>query len=477
MGEDEKIMKRRIEMKEANLSEQIADLALKTSFETLPAPAVAYVKTLLLDVLGSMVGTRDIVSSQIARETAEELGGPQEATIVGSRNNRVAVPNAAFANAIQCYGFDFVDDHNESNSHPSPATIPTSLAVAESLKLGGKDLVAAIALGNELVCRLGAAFLGDMYYQGFHPTSTCGTFGACLSAGKLMKLSHQQLVYAQGIAGSMVSGLMAWNSEGSFTKRLQAGHPAWCGTIAARMAKKGFNGPSDIYEGVDGVLHAYSFKDHYDAKWITEGLGSRWEFTTSSIKVYPCCRYSGGHLDACLEIVQKYRPDPNKIKKILVRSSKYTIHLLAEPRKWDPANVVDGQFSMPYQAAIAFVRGKVGIDEFTEASLREPLARKLIGLVEVVEDPEFERRYPDQYSSAVTITMEDGTQYSAVVDNPKGDKRNPVTHADVENKFRGLVKRVFADDTRVERVIEYVNHIEDSQNAGELVSLATVRAK
>ncbi|MCX5839637.1 MAG: MmgE/PrpD family protein [Deltaproteobacteria bacterium] len=457
------------------LAEHIADLAVKTNYNTLPAPAVAYVKTLLLDVLGSMVGTRNIESSRIARATAEELGGPSEATIVGS-GRKVAAPNAAFANAIQCYGFDFVDDHNESNAHPSPATLPVSLAVGESLKLNGKELVAAIALGNELVCRLGAAFLGDMYYQGFHPTSTCGTMGATISAGKLMKLDRQQIIYAQGIAGSMVAGLMAWNSEGSYTKRLQAGHPAFCGLIAARMAQKGFNGPSDIYEGVDGVLHAYSFKDHYDTKWITEELGTRWEFTTSSTKVYPCCRYSGGHLDACLELVQKYHPDPKKIKKILVRSSKYTIHLLAEPRKWDPQNVVDCQFSMPYQSAIAFVRGKVGIDEFTEESRKDPLARKLTKYVEVVEDAEFERRYPDQYSSAVTITMEDGAQYTAVVDNPKGDKRNPVTHGDVENKFRSLVGRVFQDDARTERIIDYVNNIELSKDVGELISMVTVLA-
>jgi 2-methylcitrate dehydratase PrpD len=460
-------------MSEKKLAEIVADCTVATSFETLSANAVAYVKTLLLDVLGSMVGTRDIESSRIARATAEELGGPEEGTIVGS-GRRVAAPNAAFANAVQCYGFDFVDDHNESNAHPSPATIPVSLALAESLKLSGKELVTAIALGNEVVCRLGASFLGDMYYQGFHPTSTCGTMGASVSAAKLMGLDHPQVVHAQGIAGSMVAGLMAWNSEGSYTKRLQAGHPAMCGIIAARMAQKGFNGPSDIYEGVDGVLHAYSYKDHYDAKWLTEGLGSHWEFTTSSIKVYPCCRYSGGHLDASLELVEKYHPDPEKIRKIFIRSSNYTIHLLAEPRKWDPQNVVDGQFSMPYQAAIAFVRGKVGIDEFTDESLKDPLARELIKVTEVVEDEEFERRYPDQYSSSVTIVMEDGGEYTAVVDNPKGDKRNPVTHGDVENKFKGLVTPVFGDESRAAQVVDYVNHIESSENVAELMSMVTV---
>jgi 2-methylcitrate dehydratase PrpD len=458
-------------MSEKKVADAIADLTVGLTIDRLPGETVEYTKTLVLDVLASMIGTREIVSSRIAAELAGEFGGPAQASVLG-RQGKVAVANAAFANAIQAYGFDFIDDHNESNAHPSAATIPASLALGEAMHRSGAELIEAIALGNEVVCRLGSAYLGQMYYQGFHPTSTCGTMGASVSAAKLLKLNQEKTIFSQGIAGSMVSGLMAWNSEGSYTKRLQAGHPAMCGIIAAKMAEKGFNGPSDIYEGIDGLLHAYSHRDQYDKSIITRDLGNKWEFTTSSIKVYPCCRYSGGHLDACLEIVEKHTPDPEKIEKILVRSSKYTIRLLAEPRKWDPKNVVDLQFSMPYQAAIAFVRGRVGVQEFTEESLRDPLAQKLMQLVEVVVDEEFERRYPKQYSSAVTVTMKDGNEYTAVVDNPKGDKRNPVTHQEVEQKFRDLTVPVIADEARVRKIITYVNQLEKSRDIAELIDLA-----
>ncbi|NCC45120.1 MAG: MmgE/PrpD family protein, partial [Clostridia bacterium] len=345
------------------IAKQIAKVTVDLKYSDLPKEAVEHAKMLTLDVLASMVGTRNIITSQIARETAEELGGPEEGTIVGS-SKKAALPNAAFANAIQCYGYDFVDDHNESNAHPSPATYPVSFALAEAYKKSGKEFIEAAAMGNEVVCRMGSAYLGDMYYQGFHPTSTCGTMGAAISASKLMGLDEEQTVYSQGIAGSMVAGLMAWNSEGCFTKRLQAGHPAMNAIIAARMAKKGFNGPTDIFEGKDGLLHAYSYLDHYDTKYLTEGLGKEWTFASSSIKVYPCCRYSGGHLDACLEIVNKYHPNAEDIEKIHIRSSKYTMRLLAEERKWDPKNIVDLQFSMPFQAAIAFKNGQVTVDEF-----------------------------------------------------------------------------------------------------------------
>jgi 2-methylcitrate dehydratase PrpD len=459
------------------IAETIADLTVNLKYEDIPDYAVKHAKGLVLDVLASMVGTKDIVSSQIAREVATEMGGPKQSTIVGY-SEKVATANAAFANAIQCYGLDFVDDHNESNAHPSPATVPTSFALGEAYQRSGKELIEAIVLGNELVCRIGAAFLGEMYYQCFHPTSTCGTFGAAISAAKMLKLNKKQTVYCQGIAGSMVGGLMAWNSEGSFTKRLQAGHPAWCGVIAAKMAEKGFNGPSDIYEGKEAFLNAYSFKRHYDTKYILDGLGKNWEFATSSIKVYPCCRYSGGHLDACLEIANKYHPDPKKIKKIFIRSSKYTMVLLTEPHenKWDPKTIVDLQFSMPYQASIALLRGKVGIDEFTPDCIQNQEARRLMKLVEVVEDPEFERRYPDQYSSAVTVTMDDGKEYTAVVDNPRGDKRNPVTHEDIENKFRDVAGRIL-DDERVSKVIEYANNLDQQKDVADLMSLVNVESK
>ena len=449
---------------------QIAEVTVNTTFEDLSPEAVQHAKTLTLDVLASMVGTRKIISSEIAREIAEEMGGPEEATIVGSPK-KVAVPNAAFANAIQCYGFDFVDDHNESNAHPSPATFPVSMVLSENLKKTGKEFIVAAALGNEVVCRMGTAYLGEMYDQGFHPTSTCGTMGAAVSAAKLMGLDLQKTIYAQGIAGSMVAGLMAWNTEGSFTKRLQAGHPAMNAVIAARMAEKGYNGPSDIFESADGLMHAYSYHDHYDTKYITEGLGSDWTFAKSSIKVYPCCRYSGGHIDACLELVAKYHPNAADIEKIHVRSSKQTMHLLAEPCKWEPRNIVDLQFSMPFQAAIAFINGKVTVDEFDVALIDDPEVKRLIAATTVELDEEFERRYPEHYSSAVTITMKDGTEYTAVVDDPKGDWRNPVTYEDVCEKFRYLANRVYEDPARTEAIIDFVTSLESQGDMSKLMEL------
>jgi 2-methylcitrate dehydratase PrpD len=451
------------------ISQQIAELAAGLRYEDLPQEVRERAANLVLDLLGSMIGSKEVESSTIAAQVALELGGPEESTVIGY-GRKVAAPHAAFANAVQGYAFDFADDHNESNAHPSVATIPASLAVGEQLRARGREVIEAIVLGNEVVCRLGSAFLGKTYYQGFHPSSTCGTFGAAVSAAKLLKLDIQQTVHAQGIAGSQVGGLMAWNTSGSYTKRLQAGHPAMVGIISARMAQKGFDGPPEIIEGQDGFLQAYSYQRQYDTSLITEGLGKEWTFANSSTKVYPCCRYSAGHLDACLDIVAKHHPDWRRIQHILIRSSDYTIRLLAMPRKRDPQNVVDTQFSMPWQAAIAFIDGKIDVDTFTQKNIHRPDVRELMTKVDWEVDEEFERRYPEHYSCAVTVTMEDGAAYTSVIDDPKGDYRNPVTQQQLENKFRALARREL-DDERVENVIALVKNLHEVEDIGELFSL------
>jgi 2-methylcitrate dehydratase PrpD len=455
---------------EAYISNKIAELSVRLRYDDLPQEARTKAANLILDLLGSVIGSKRIASSRIAAELALELDGPQESTVVGY-HRKVAAPHAAFANAIQGYAFDFTDDHNESNSHLSAATIPASLAVGEKLGASGKEVVEAVALGTEIVARLGSAFLGKTYYQGFHPTSTCGTFGATVAAAKLLKLDVQQTVHSLGIAGSQVGGLMAWNTSGSYTKRLQAGHPAMVGIISALMAQKGFNGPPAIIEGEDGFLQAYSYNREYDTSWITDGLGERWVFVDTSIKVYPCCRYSAGHLDACLDIATRYRPDPQRIERVLIRSSDYTIRLLARPRKMDPQNVVDTQFSMPWQSAIALIDGKIDVDTFTEGNINRPDVRQLMQRVDWVVDEEFERRYPEHYSCAVTVAMEDGTEFRSEVEDPKGDWRNPVTQKELEQKFTRLVAREIKDEERIERIVDFVTGIDKVDDVGKLFAL------
>lgn len=202
-------------------------------------------------------------------------------------------------------------------------------------------------------------------------------------------------------------------------------------------------------------------------------MGKTWIFSTSSIKFYPCCRYSAGHLDACLQIYSKYHPNTKKIKKISIQSSDYTINVLTTPleRKLKPQTTVDGQFSMPYQAAAALVQGVINIKTFEEESFKEPKILELIPKIEWRINEEFERRYPASYSCAVTVTMDDGQEFTSVVDNPKGDYRNPMTQEEIENKFISLAQIEIADKDKIRNIIGFVNDLEKTNDINKLFSL------
>jgi len=239
------------------------------------------------------------------------------------------------------------------------------------------------------------------------------------------------------------------------------------------LAEKGFNGPSTIFEGEAGFLKAYSLSRKYEKGGIVKDLGMTWHFANSSIKVYPCCRYSGGHLDACLEIVRKYHPDPGKIRKISIRSSDYTLKLLTLPleRKLKPQTPVDAQFSMPYQAAAALVQGKVDIHTFMEKSFKDPKILDLIPKVEWSMDGEIERRYPGSYSCAVTVKMDNAESYTVVIDNPKGDHRNPVTQDELEGKFMNLARTEIREDAKIRKIIDRITHLDMVNDVNELFSV------
>ena len=462
-----------MEMKnQKTISEQLAEKVVALRYSDLPELARKHARILILDMLGNMIGSKRVESSRIAAKLALEMGGPRESTVIGYRK-KVSAPVAAFANAIQSYAFDFADDQNSSNCHPSVATIPGSLALGQKLHSTGQEIITAVALGNEVVCRLGTAFLGKTYYQGFHPSSTCGVFGTAVSAAKLLKLDEAKTVSSLGIAGSQSGGLMEWNADGSIVKRLQAGHPSMCGLMSGLLAEKGFHGPRTIIEGDSGFLNAYSFKRQYDKKVITQDFGRSWLFAESSIKAYPCCRYSGGHIDACIEIADKHRPDPKQIKKIKIRSSDYTLRLLTLPleRKLHPTTTVDAQFSMPYQAVAALIDGKVNVDTFTEKYFTRPSALALIPRVEWTVDKEFERRYPEQYSCSVTVIMNDGKEFTSTIDNPKGDFRNPMTQKDIIEKFSRLVRRVTRDEGKIKNLVNFVMKLETAKDINDLFSL------
>ena len=304
--------------KKLSLSQQIAEIGAGLKFEDLPERVVNNSKMFIMDLLGNIIASRHVDSSLTCLNAVRELGdGDPVSTAIGC-NYKTTPQMAALINGTFGHAFDMDDDHRYGTQHSSVVVFPAILALAEKYGCSGKDVLTAFAYGSEITIRLGEAFEGQTYYQGFHPTGTCGVFGATGGAAKLLGLDAEKITYALGLAGSQAAGLLEWKAQGTWSKRYQAGHPAMCGVISAIMAKNGYTAPTTVWDGQDGFLRAYSYKDIWNEAKVYEEFGKRWEMADTSIKVHACCRFSAPLADAGVDLFNR-GVDYKQVDSILAR--------------------------------------------------------------------------------------------------------------------------------------------------------------
>jgi len=457
-------------MENKTLSQQVAEIGAKLKFEDLPDEVINNSKKFILDLIGNLLASKHIESTKIVADTVMAMSGKEQCTVVGFKH-KTSPMLAALANGTMGHAFDMDDDHREGTQHSSVVVLPAVLAAAEAYNKSGKDVLLSFVYGSEITIRLGEAFEGQTYYQGFHPTGTCGVFGAAGGVAKIMGLSAEQIAYALGIAISSAAGTLEWKAQGTWTKRLQAGHPAMCGVMSAELASRGYTGPTSVWDGQDGFLRAYSYKDIWNENKVIDEFGKRWEMSDTSIKVHACCRFSAPLADCALDLYNR-GVDYRQVEKIHAKVNKYSIKVLTIPEetKTDPKTVVDAQFSLPYAIACGMVKGHETIADYTNETIRDPEVLALAKKVTWELDPEAEKVYPKYYPCTVEVTMKDGTMVSSHVDYPKGDPENPVTWEEAVEKFR-FMSGYHVGVVEQDRIIELVSNFENLKNMNELMEL------
>ncbi len=424
-----------------DFTRSIADWIVRTRYEDLPASVVDATQVYITDHLGCVVGGTTATSSQIIAKLATQWGPVDGSCTAIARDKRTSAPLAALINGTTGHALELDDDHREGTQHPSVAIVPAAFATAEMEGKSGRDLIHAVALGYEIMIRLGEAHLGDMYLQGFHPTGVCGSIGAAVAAGTLLGLSVEQMVSAIGMGASQSAGLTTHRTNGAWNKRYHAGHAAMAGVISAYLSRENYRGPSESLICDEGWLPAFSYKHHFDPERITGGLGEKWDLLENSIKVHACCRFAAPIVDATLEIVQREDLRPEQVAEVVVGMAEYPlVRSITEPRerKYNPTSVVDAQFSAPFAAAVAIVKRRAFLEEYNETGIRDQAVLALAQKVRWQVDEEAERLWPTRYPCQVDITRTDGSVVSARVEWPKGDPENAATPAELEAKFRAL---------------------------------------
>lgn len=458
------------ENQEKRLAEKIAEFLVNETYDALPKETITRVKDYVLDVIGCIIAASKEPQIRALNEVLSIEGGSPRSTVF-AHGNKTSVISAALLNGTMGHTFDFDDDHREGTMHPSVAVFPAVFAVGENRRVCGKEFLRSFVLGLEVMIRLGESLLGKSYYQGFHPTGTCGVFGAAAACATVMGLDVLHTKYALGIAGSFSAGTQECTGEGAWQKPLQAGHPAMGGVLAAFLAEKDYIGAGTVFDGPNGIIRALSFKDQFDYGRITETLGKKWEMMDTSIKVHACCRFSGPVADCALDL---YRQGvrPKDVKKIVAKVGDFSVRMLCYPeeRKRKPVTHVDAQFSLPWAIAVAICKNRTGIDEFRKDALKDQEVLDLAQKVTWELDPEAEAMYPKAYPATLIATLNDGRTFSAHVDYPKGDPENPTTADEIMEKFHSLTEK-FIDKGKRQRIVETVARLEEIPNIADLADL------
>jgi 2-methylcitrate dehydratase PrpD len=436
------------------------------SSDNLPANVLDRARYFLLDYLSVAVRGSLEESARCVQRMVARTGSGGCATVIGTPI-RTSPALAALANGTSSHGIEQDDTHSGGSIHLGTTMYSVALALSETLpETTPGSFLAAVVAGYEAAARIAMAVQAkEQYRLGFHPTQTCGVFGAAITASKILNLTVDQTMSAVGIAGSMAAGSMEFLAEGAWTKRIHSGLAARNGVEAALLAAEGFVGPSHPLEGRDGFLHAYSrhpLPDH-----LIADLGKSFEILRTAVKPHACCRYMQGPIDAILAIMREQNLDARHIVNIEVAVLEAGWDIVCEPRskKYHPESAVDAQFSMPFGAAVAALDGAAGLDQFTADRACAPQVRKMMGKVTLVKDIRIEATFPREWPARVAILLDDGRTYEKFVRYPKGDPDNPLTWDEMAAKFRSLAGRVLPAD-RCNAIIEDVGQIDNLRGVG-----------
>jgi 2-methylcitrate dehydratase PrpD len=418
------------ELPKTAVAEHLAQKICALDVARLPEAVRAKCEDLLVDVVGLAVTARNEAYVKAALAGCDDDG---PCTAIGHARTLSAAA-AALVNGTAIHGEDFDDTFEGGPIHAGAVIVPAVLAACERHNLDGRAALLGIAVGVETMCRLSTVAPTLTHKAGFHPTAVFGAMGAAAGVGAALKLTPRQLVDALGTAASMASGIIEYLAEGAWTKRLHAGWAAQSGLRAALLGRAGFVGPRTVFEGVHGFFHgfAHTTKGDYDA--LIGDFGMRWVTETLAFKPYPCGTMTHPYIDCARRLAAK-KIKAEDVVEMVCEVGEGTVHRLWEPlaAKQKPANGYAGKFSSPYCIATAFVRGNVGLSDFSDAAVRDPAVLTLAGKVRYRIDPQ--NPYPKNFTGHIRTTLRDGTVIEERQPYMRGGAQEPLTRADIQDKF------------------------------------------
>ena len=453
---------------------EFADFSSAATAGSLPAVAAAAAKANLLDTLACAIAGSNAAGIGELVGLAVGWGGAEQARIWCS-GVHVPAHHAAWVNGAMAHARDFDDTHDAAILHAGVSVVPAALAAAElNPDATGADLLAAIACGLELVCRLGCATTIGIIDSGFIYTSLFGYFGATAAAARVLGLDAADTVNALGIAYSQAAGTHQVTRDAALTKRMQPGFAAKAALLSAQMTRAGIRGAQETFEGGDGLFRTY-LSGRYGPDRLRDELGRRFDMADLSYKPYPCCRFNHTAIDAALAVRARPGFDPSRVTRIEAGVNHQAYEAVCTPpaMRKAPRTIVGAQFSIPYTVACALLDGAVGLGHFTDAALGRADVLTLAARTECRVDEDIQSGWARSISPTELKVWLGDELFRARIDLPGGHPERPMTGADTRAKLEGCLRfsELAWPEGRADEIAAAVASLETLPRAADLVDL------
>jgi 2-methylcitrate dehydratase PrpD len=451
-----------------SISRELADVYTSTSFSALPRAVVDDALRATLDWLGSAMAGALEAPARMAQRVVAALGSADQATVFAA--GRSSAAGAALANGVASHILELDDVHKGSTMHAGAPVISAALAVAEREHADGQAFLLAVTLGYDAALRIGEA-VNPSHYRFWHPTGTAATFGAAVAAASLLGANAEDMQNAIGTAGTQAAGLWEFNADGTMSKHLHPGKAAFNGVLAGDLAAAGFTGAGRILEGERGFMRAMSASQDIGA--LTRDLGKRWKISENCYKVWACCGHTHSAIDIVVDLREQRRQrlghiDPGDVASIEIETYGPGYEIVNER---DPATPYAAKFSLAYCVAAAVTYGGAPLDAFSpdhfaEQGVVDANIAALLDRTSVTVADDLTAKYPHAWPARVSIAFADGTMLRGTSDYPVGNPENPVTTAQLEEKFSALVAPRWGDRATA-RAITSIESLESCRDMAD----------
>lgn len=436
----------------------LAEFALQARWDALPSPVRSATVRAFLNWVGCAVGGSNTVTAEAAVRGLQGLGRAGTASVLG-RRERLDFVDTAVVDCISSAAHTFDDTHLATITHPTGPVAASLLAYAQTVKLDGETLLAALAAGMEIECRVAMAIAADGAgaHRGWYMTGLAGGIGAAAAMARAMRLDHPGTVSALSLAAAQAGGTRA--THGSMAIAYVPAAAARQGMTAAYLARGGFGCGDIAIDGRNGLLAVVA--PGAQPAVITDGLGSRFELLNNAFKPYPCGIVIHPAIDACLEIAMNQRPEPEDIERVDIEVHPDALNLC-----WRrlPSTELDAQVSLYHWVAAALTFRAAGIAQGELPCVQDARVR---ALQERVSAKATDGLASDQ--AVVAVHTKRGV-YRASIDHAVGSIARPMSDAQLDAKFLALARRVLPAE-RAEELLRACRNLPTMDDAARIARL------